>query len=142
MNTTFEEIYEKFLLYTEAPEYEEMKEILAEDDLQKKLEDAVAMFTKKKNIIPDYEKGEFNRELEQIEKIIIARYMIVIWLTPKYLKEDNYKILLGSKDYNISRPQGLLASIRSCKEDAEKQAEKWSKKYTTQAMCKYANEGE
>ena len=138
MNTTFEEIYEMFLLYTEAPEYAEMEELLAKDDLEKKLKDAMGMFTKAKNIIPNYETGEFNRELEQIEKIVLARYMVVIWLTPKYLKEDNFKILLGSKDYTISRPQGLLASLRSCKEDAEKQAEKWAKKYTTQAMCKYA----
>ena len=70
MNTTFEEIYEMFLLYTEAPEYAEMEELLAKDDLEKKLKDAIAMFTKAKNIIPDYEIGEFNRELEQIEKLI------------------------------------------------------------------------
>ena len=82
MNTTFEEIYEMFLLYTEAPEYADMEELLAKDDLEKKLKDAMGMFTKAKNIIPNYETGEFNRELEQIEKIVLARYMVVIWLTP------------------------------------------------------------
>ena len=67
---------------------------------------------------------KFNVDLKDNEKLILAKYILTNWLSPKLYTVENLKNYLSSKDFNMYSPANLLKEIRTTYKDAYKNAEK------------------
>lgn len=112
------------------------KEVL-EDLLLTYLEGATCSFDKcKKDLkiekpsIENNMNGHFISELDLDEKFILADEMILFWLKPKMLREDNLKTMLTDHDYNQKSPANMLDKLLKLYESTEKRLRKRKTRYT------------
>lgn len=63
--------------------------------------------------------GQFNITLTDIEILILAKYMIYEWLSPKLNTSDLLKQILGTKDYQIYSQANQIKELRELREDTK-----------------------
>lgn len=125
MTTSYNEIYERFL--SKVSDYDLLEEIQTDLDFAKEmmldfLKSAVTHFTYTDLVFDEIMNDEaeiFTVELNSMEKEILARYMIVEYMSPKILKSDIFEEKLGSKDFQNFSPANLLAQLRELRNQEE-----------------------
>lgn len=72
----------------------------------------------------DSESKQFNQDLFDDEKLLLAQYMLTNWLSPKLYTVENLKNYLSSKDFNLYSPANMLKEIRTTYKEACREANK------------------
>lgn len=65
---------------------------------------------------------EFHEKLQEIEKEILAKFMVVHWLTPQILRLENVRNELGNKDFRLYSPANFLDRISKVKAELKADA--------------------
>lgn len=136
MNTTFTEVFSVFL--SKITDYSILT--LNEDEINEEfnliMKKALAKFKTKKNLIPDYELGEFNRELDEMEILIISLAMVSEWLQPKILSVTLLKNQLSMKDYQQFSNANQLDKLMALKQITDKDFHYWMQQYSLQTRIR------
>jgi hypothetical protein len=114
MSTPYKDIYDLFFGMTSDYEFLQLPIIDQDEILHGWLLNAIGAFTKCKTDLSDRDEGlkQFNQSLKDKEKRILAKFVLVEWLSPKLYTIENLKNHLSTKDFNIYSPANLLKEIR------------------------------
>lgn len=120
--TSYDEIYERFLSKIE--DYDLLKEINEDAEFARAmmldfLKGAIPQFAYTSldfNEITDHENEHFKLTLSSMEKEILARLMVVEYLSPKLLRTEMFEQRLGSKDFKTFSPGNLLKELQHLRE--------------------------
>ena len=96
-----------------------MEATLLDELLRLYLSKAISKFRdcqKELKIVDDY----FTEVLDDDEQFILAQFMVLQWLSPKILCNDNLTIQFSDVDYNQKNPASLLTSLKDMKREIEK----------------------
>lgn len=132
--TTYDKIYSRFLIKINDYELKETANSdpqLFDEILLKYLQGAIPKFhycVKDLSQRDDVNK-QFSIELTELEQEILATKMVLEWLTPMILREENIRQSLGSKDYKIFSSANHLQRLLDLKEVYEKEDNDLSKMY-------------
>lgn len=137
MSTPLNNVYKPFLAQIDDDILALLSVEVVEDMMLTYLKGAIVEFDKCKkdltivepSIINNYE-GYITDDLDLDEIFILSRGMIMYWLQPKILREDNLKSLLTDHDYNQKSPANLLDKLLKLKVECEKDLVKRKRKYT------------
>lgn len=135
MSTPLKEIYKPFLAQIDDDILSLLSKEVVEDMLLTYLKGSTLEFDKcKKNLTiiepTEFQEGYIVDDLDLDEIFILSRGMVVYWLQPKILREDNLKSLLTDHDYNQKSPANLLDKLLKLKVECEKDLVKRKRKYT------------
>lgn len=72
---------------------------------------------------------KFNQTLNDKERKILARYILVEWMNPQLYSIDYFKSRLSSKDFNQFSPSNQLKEIRETHSKAEVKANREKNAY-------------
>ena len=75
--------------------------------------------------------GEFNEDLTDLEKEIIANMMVIEWLNPQIYHMDMLEYRLGSKDFVQFSPSGMLRELKELRKQTLEEIDTLIVKYTT-----------
>ncbi|MGV2887105.1 hypothetical protein V4D07_31010 [Paenibacillus taichungensis] len=119
MYTGYDSIYDRFL--TKITDYE-MVELLDEElevQLIKYLRSAISDFKYASALLAERDDSQlvFLRQLSDLEQEILAKFMIIHWLTPQILRLENVRNELGNKDFKLYSPANFLDKISKMKND-------------------------
>ena len=120
MSTKFEEVFNKYMERIVSYNLAEKTNEDKIEDMISKLKTALGRFKLTYmdcDIEADYEKQEFNRELEPIEIDLLSAWMILEWVRPIILTEDKVEEYMTSTDYQISSSSPLLSAWRNIQKD-------------------------
>lgn len=78
----------------------------------------------------DDEQKCFTDDLTEMEIDILTELMVVAWLKPKYLRNENFRNNLSTKDYSFYSPANLLNQLRQTYESAQKNARSMMNTYS------------
>lgn len=136
MNTTFDEVM--FLFLSRITDYSVLT--LNEEEINEEfnllMKKALAKFKTKKNLKPDYELGEFNRELDEMEILIISLAMVSEWLQPKIYNITILKQQLSMKDFQQFSNANMLAQLQELKKITDKDFHYWMQQYSLQSRIR------
>ena len=137
MSTPLSKIYNIFLNQIEDDILALVEREVVEDMLMVYLHGATVEFTECSKDLTIVEPSESNgfegfivSDLDLDEIFILANGMILYWLKPKILREDNLKTLLTDSDYNQKSPANMLQKLISLKSVTEEDFENRKIKYT------------
>lgn len=128
--TEFDELYERFLSKIESYEYLRIGKEESEKMFFAFLMTAISKFDyvcrKDLNDITD---TEFNVELDNKEKEILAMYMVLAHIDAKTVVDENFKNFLNSRDYRQYSTANTLRSILELRETITKEVEGLKSQY-------------
>jgi hypothetical protein len=129
--TPYSDIYDLFSGMT--TDYELLSLTVPEQDniLEGWLLSSIGEFDKCKTDLTDRDSTlkQFNLELSDKEKKILAKLMLCEWLSPKLYTVENLKNYLSTKDFNMFSPANLLKEIRQTYQDVKREANKMITSY-------------
>lgn len=125
--TKFDEIYEIFISKIEDDnirDYFINNYEFAQSILYDFLRSSISKFTYSKKDLHNRDEvlAQFNIELDDLEKEILATLMIIEYLSPKILRTELLEDRLGSKDFRQFAPQNLLKEVKSLRESFKSEA--------------------
>lgn len=125
MATTYDEVYDRFL--SKITDYELAQLVVEElsDNLEKFLKSAISDFkycTSDRLVRDDINKT-FISTLTDLEQEIIAKFMLVQWVTPHILRLENIRQSLGSKDFSVFSGANFLDKLLNLKKTLIAEAE-------------------
>lgn len=136
MNTTFTDVFNMFL--SRITDYSILT--LNEDEINEEfnllMKKALAKFKSKKNLTPNYELREFNRELDEMEILIISLAMVSEWLQPKILSITLLKNQLSMKDFQQFSNANQLDKLMALKSVTDKDFHYWMQQYSLQSRIR------
>lgn len=117
MSTSYDAIYDRFLTKITDYEMAELLEDEIETQLLKYLRSAISDFKYAVKILSDRDDLHliFNNTLSDLEEEILAKFMIIHWLTPQILRLENVRNELGNKDFKLYSPANFLDKITKMK---------------------------
>lgn len=137
MSTPLKKIYNIFLTHIDDDLLSMLKREVADDMLLVYLQGATVDFDVCKKDLTIIEPSEENgfegyiiSDLDLDEVFLLAKAMLLYWLNPKILREDNLKTMLTDHDYNQKSPANMLDKLLKLKEVTEKDFKKRKTKYT------------
>ncbi|MEK5036304.1 hypothetical protein MKY96_33165 [Paenibacillus sp. FSL R7-0302] len=103
MATPYTDVYEYFLSKISDYSFLNMSDIDIEEDLGIYLKSSVIHFDSALSNLydRDEELKQFNEDLSEKEKDIIASIMVVNYLKPRVVTSETYKIAMSDSDYKI-----------------------------------------
>ena len=119
MGTPIQDVFDKFMIQIDDDTKYYMEATLLDELLRLYLSKAISKFRdcqKELKIIDGY----FTEELDDDEQFILAQFMVLQWLSPKILCNDNLTIQFSDVDYNQKNPASLLTSLKDMKREIEK----------------------
>ena len=119
MGTPIQDVFDKFMIQIDDDTKYYMEATLLDELLRLYLSKAISKFTdcqKELKIVDDY----FTEVLDDDEQFILAQFMVLQWLSPKILCNDNLTIQFSDVDYNQKNPASLLTSLKDMKREIEK----------------------
>lgn len=128
MNTEFQEVYDIFLSKITDFDYLSILESDLQEELLQKLKSAYATFFGS-DIKLDLDMETFNKELEYIEKEILAYGILYEWLSPTVFNIENTKQYINSSDWKTYSQAKHLDELRLLLKDVEKKKDYLMKKY-------------
>lgn len=125
MSTPLSKIYNVFLNQIEDDILALVEEEVANDMLFVYLLGAISGFPECKKDLSIVQSSANDNDhivsdLSYDEIFILANGMILYWLKPKILREDNLKTLLTDSDYNQKSPANMLQKLIMLKDSTEK----------------------
>ncbi|MDE9880105.1 hypothetical protein O0G95_01510 [Staphylococcus pseudintermedius] len=128
--TEFNLIYDKFLSKITDFSYAQLDKETLEEDLKKKLMQALAYFTQLEDKKAEYVDNVFISDLSVLEQEILANIMVINHLDKFIVSEDNMRILLNSKDYKQYSQATLLKELKSTKAEYQSDVEAMKNAYS------------
>ncbi|EKI4463988.1 TPA: hypothetical protein R1960_000805 [Staphylococcus delphini] len=128
--TEFNLIYDKFLSKITDFSYAQLDKETLEEDLKKKLIQALAYFTQLDDEKAEYVDNVFMSDLTVLEQEILANLMVINHLDKFIVSEDNMRILLNSKDYKQYSQATLLKELKSTKAEYQSDVEAMKNAYS------------
>lgn len=129
--TEFQEVYSFFLSKITTNEYLDLNEEELEITFQQILKSALPKCTSfKGRIKADYDMQWFNKELSDLEKEIIANWMVVEYLSPKIRNINLLKQSLSSKDFQLYSQANHLKELMGLENTCKKEAHYWTNRYS------------
>ncbi len=128
--TEFNLIYDKFLSKITDFSYAQLDKETLEEDLKKKLIQALAYFTQLEDKKAEYVDNVFISDLSVLEQEILANIMVINHLDKFIVSEDNMRILLNSKDYKQYSQATLLKELKSTKVEYQSDVEAMKNAYS------------
>ncbi|EMV3069528.1 hypothetical protein AACG64_000208 [Staphylococcus pseudintermedius] len=128
--TEFNLIYDKFLSKITDFSYAQLDKETLEEDLKKKLIQALAYFTQLEDKKTEYVDNVFISDLSVLEQEILANIMVINHLDKFIVSEDNMRILLNSKDYKQYSQATLLKELKSTKAEYQSDVEAMKNAYS------------
>ncbi|EGQ3258144.1 hypothetical protein O0C83_07175 [Staphylococcus pseudintermedius] len=128
--TEFNLIYDKFLSKITDFSYAQIDKETLEEDLKKKLIQALAYFTQLEDKKAEYVDNVFISDLSVLEQEILANIMVINHLDKFIVSEDNMRILLNSKDYKQYSQATLLKELKSTKAEYQSDVEAMKNAYS------------
>lgn len=119
MGTPIQDVFDKFMIQIDDDTKYYMEATLLDELLGLYLSKAISKFRdcqKELKIVDGY----FTEELDDDEQFILAQFMVLQWLSPKILCNDNLTIQFSDVDYNQKNPASLLTSLKDMKREIEK----------------------
>ena len=119
MGTPIQDVFDKFMIQIDDNTKYYMEATLLDELLRLYLSKAISKFRdceKELKIVDGY----FTEELDDDEQFILAQFMVLQWLSPKILCNDNLTIQFSDVDYNQKNPASLLTSLKDMKREIEK----------------------
>ena len=130
MVTQLEEVYRLFLSDIEDEDWLLVEEEVIEDLLLAYLEKATVDFDVcRKDLTINYDNLTFNDELELNERVILSKAMLLHYLSPKIVREENLKQSVTTADFTKLSNANMLAKLIVLEKDARKQLETYQNKY-------------
>lgn len=130
MATPIEVVYRPFLNSIEDQEWLLVSNEVIEDILLDLLEKATVDFTIcKKNLNIDYVDMSFYEDLELDEIVILSKAMMIHYLDPKILREDNLKQAVTSKDFSKLSNANMLDKLLKLKDTTRKELDRYLSNY-------------
>lgn len=113
MATTYDEIYDRFL--SKITDYE-LADLLAgdlENTLEKFLKSAISDFKycSSDRLARNDTTKLFTNALTDLEQEILAKFMLVHWISPQILRLENLRQVLGSRDFQLFSPSAFLDKL-------------------------------
>lgn len=132
MATPFNEIYPQFLSQVTDYELAKMDEIALEENLQLWLLGAIGFFSNCKQDLSDFDLAlkQFNSDLNHIEKQILAKFMVIVYLDTHLIKDSLYKEKLNSKDYRSYSSAALMKTLLEVKTKINSEANTLMSRYS------------
>lgn len=117
MSTSYDVIYDRFLTKITDYEMADLLEDEIETQLLKYLRSAISDFKYAVKILSERDDLQliFNNTLSDLEEEILAKFMIIHWLTPQILRLENVRNELGNKDFKLYSPANFLDKITKMK---------------------------
>ncbi|PCF50169.1 hypothetical protein [Staphylococcus delphini] len=128
--TEFNLIYDKFLSKITDFSYAQLDKETLEEDLKRKLIQALAYFTQLDDEKAEYVDNVFMSDLTVLEQEILANLMVINHLDKFIVSEDNMRILLNSKDYKQYSQATLLKELKSTKAEYQSDVEAMKNAYS------------
>lgn len=125
MSTNYDLIYDRFL--SKITDYELAVLVSEEvsDNIEKFLKSAISDF--KYCVIERLLRDDLNKTfintLSDLEQEILAKFMLVHWVTPHILRLENIRQSLGSKDFSVFSGANFLDKLLSLKKSLIAEAE-------------------
>ena len=119
MGTPIQDVFDKFMIQIDDDTKYYMEATLLDELLRLYLSKAISKFRdcqKELKIVDDY----FTEVLDDDEQFILAQFMVLQWLSPKILCNDNLTIQFSDVDYNQKNTASLLTSLKDMKREIEK----------------------
>ena len=137
MSTPLSKIYNIFLNQIDDDLLALVKREVVEDMLLTYLQGSTCEFSECNKDLTIIEPSEANGfegyivdDLDLDEIFILVDGMVLYWLKPKILREDNLKTLLTDSDYNQKSPANMLQKLLSLKKETKNDFEERKVKYT------------
>lgn len=132
MTTPFDTIYPQFLSQVTDYELATMDEIALEENLQLWLLGAIGFFSNCKHDLSDFDlvTQQFNSDLNHMEKQILAKFMVIVYLDTHLVKEDLMKQSLNSKDYRMYSPANQIRALIDLKSQINSEANTLMSRYS------------
>lgn len=129
--TSFETIYEDFLLKIDDIELANYDDDLADETLMGYLRQAIKSFHYcNQDLTFDEYSGSFNVELTPLEIDIISEFMVVKWLKPKLDNLENLRNALNTSDHSFYSPANLLKQVETRYKKSVREAKSLMNEYT------------
>ena len=119
MGTPIQDVFDKFMIQIDDDTKYYMEATLLDELLGLYLSKAISKFRdcqKELKIVDEH----FTEELDDDEQFILAQFMVLQWLSPKILCNDNLTIQFSDVDYNQKNPASILTSLKDMKREIEK----------------------
>lgn len=132
MGTPFNNIYNLFLSQTKVYELNQMSDIVLKENLQLWLLAAIPHFQICKKDIENYdtELAKFNEVLTNSEQFILAKYMVLSYISTFLIREENLSQALNSKDYRMYSPANQLKALQSLCEHIKREGSTLQSQYS------------
>lgn len=123
--TSYELIYDRFLSKITDYDLAQLADDQLSSSLLKFLKSAISDFkyTNKKLDNRDDFNQRFNFALTDLEQEILAKYMIVHWITPEILRLENIRQTLGSRDFTTYSNANMLDKLTNLKKSLINEAD-------------------
>ena len=130
MVTRLEEVYRLFLSDIEDEDWLLVEEEVIEDLLLSYLEKATVDFDVcRKDLTINYDNLTFNDELELNERVILSKAMLLHYLSPKIVREENLKQSVTTADFTKLSNANMLAKLIELKKQTQKELDVYLTKY-------------
>lgn len=132
MATPFNEVYEVFLSNVHSYKLATMDEMSLEEELAQWLFGGMTRFTVARTDIYDFDKnmGEFNSDLDFLEKQILGKCMTLEYMNTHLMDEKNLSSALNSKDYRTYSPAKQLEALIKIKDTLGKEIDTLMSRYS------------
>lgn len=132
MPTPYEEIYTRASRKLEDPYLASMSDIELENEFRGWLDSAIAQFRKCKNDLSDRDEElqQFNADLLDIEKEILAVLIAKGWLTPQLNSSLLTKQMFGGKEEKFYSQKEHLMGLETRNETLSLEAQRLHNQYT------------
>lgn len=130
MGTPLSDVYRKFLGMIEDEEWLLVENEVIEDLMLNYLENATVEFYQcKKDLVIDYETMTFTEVLGMDEVMILAYSMLVHYLQPKIMREENLRQFVSDKDFSRLSNANMLMRLMGLLDSTRKQLNTYQSRY-------------
>lgn len=134
MNTSYEEIYERFLNKVVDFDFPRMTDDEFNDYCYRLMNAALVKIRPLEHDLfqKDDEIASFRNELLPVEIEVIACHMVAEWVVPKLYNAQLVTMFLGTKDEKFNSQANLIAALRTLRDDMLAQAHMLRRDYQYQ----------
>jgi hypothetical protein len=132
MATPYTDVYEFFLSKISDYSFLKLTDEEIEEDLLIYLKTAIADFDVSKVDLSKRDEilRQFDEDLSDKEKDILARLMVVSYLKPRIITSENYKLAMSDSDYKIYSQANHIKEIMNIYKSMKSEADKLIVKYS------------
>jgi hypothetical protein len=132
MATPYTDIYDFFLTKVSDYSFLTLTQVDLEDQLYKYLRSSIVSFSKPKVDLKDRDETlkQFNIDLNDDEKELLATWMLYHFIKPKVVSSENFRQMMSDSDFKIFSQANHLQALSILMKTLKKEAELMNTKYS------------